>query len=44
VQIPTELIEYGKERLQGDGFDEFVIFKDLDSLGRSIAQKYGMGR
>lgn len=44
VTIPKDLVEYGRDRLRDDGFDEFAIFRDLDSLGRSIARKYGMLR
>lgn len=44
VSIPPDLIEHGKSVLFSDGWDEFAIFKDLDSLGRSIARKYGMLR
>ena len=42
VEIPVELISFARARLVSDGFDEFAIFRDLDSLGRSLARKYKM--
>lgn len=44
VRLPVEAYEAAKYYFWLYGIDRFAVYPELDSLGRSIAEKYALGR